>query len=278
MSKLIVTHLSPDLDAIASVWLIHRYMRGWKDADVAFVSSGRTLHDMSPDKNKDIIHVDTGLGKFDHHQTDEFTCATRLMYEWLKEKKYIKDADDEALERMVDVITRYDHFQEVLLHDAEDDMHLFSLTYVIFGLRVNQNKAHELVELGEQCLDGIFYYMKGIVSAEKIIEKGHVFDSYWGRTLVMETDNEKVNKAAFRQGYDMVVRHSPQYKNVSIKVHPKSKRKLSILHTLVTKNDPDAQWFYHASGRMLLNASTRATKDKVTKYSLPYLMRLIKSV
>ncbi|MDO8657462.1 MAG: hypothetical protein Q7K55_01880 [Candidatus Levybacteria bacterium] len=42
--KIIVTHNSPDLDAIASVWLIKRFLPGWNEAEVKFVSAGERLN------------------------------------------------------------------------------------------------------------------------------------------------------------------------------------------------------------------------------------------
>lgn len=277
MSKIIVTHLSPDLDALASVWLIHRFKPRWKHADVQFVSAGRTLNDMKPDSDSQIIHVDTGLGKYDHHHTSALTCAARLVLDDLIAQEAIKENDREALERLVDVVTRYDHFQEVMLADPDDDMHVFSIAYMIFGHRINQGYAHRLVEITEECLDGIFQYMKNKVNAEKALTEGHEMKTYWGTSLILETDNDKAMKVAFTKGYDLVVRYSPHYKNVSIKVHPNSKKNLKKLYEKIIANDSEAQWFYHASGRMLLNASTKATKEKVTKYSLKEIMALIKS-
>ena len=32
--------MSPDLDAIGSVWVIKKFLPGWKDADVEFVPAG----------------------------------------------------------------------------------------------------------------------------------------------------------------------------------------------------------------------------------------------
>ncbi len=273
--KRIVAHHSPDIDAIGAIWLIHRHLPHWKSASVELVSAGRTLFDMPPDSDPDIIHVDTGLGRFDHHDTSDFTSATRLVFDFLVDEGHIKEQEHDALERIVDVITRYDHFQEAQLDGADDDMHIFSLTYIIFGLRTNATKALELIQLGEDSLDGILQYMKSKVHAEHIIEKGFTTQSQWGRTLVLETDNDRAMKVAFIKGYDMVIRYSPSYKNVAFKLHPRNPKTLKKLHTYFVKNDAGAQWFYHASGRVLLNASTRDTKELVTKFSLKELLGLI---
>jgi hypothetical protein len=61
-------------------------MPGWKSAEFKFVQAGETLDNLPPDNNPEIIHVDTGFGKFDHHQTDKETCASKLVFEYLELK------------------------------------------------------------------------------------------------------------------------------------------------------------------------------------------------
>ena len=90
---LIVTHHAPDLDAVASVWLLKRFdTHKFKDAPVAFVNPGDTI---SKDELKkfdnisEVVHVDTGLGEFDHHQPDRAKmniCAASLVMEYLTQK------------------------------------------------------------------------------------------------------------------------------------------------------------------------------------------------
>ena len=41
--KYIVTHTSPDMDAIASVWLLKKFLGGWDKAEVKFVPAGDRL-------------------------------------------------------------------------------------------------------------------------------------------------------------------------------------------------------------------------------------------
>jgi hypothetical protein len=82
--KIIVTHNNPDLDAVTSIWLIVRWLPGWEDAEFKFVPAGKTYQGGRVDSQADVLHVDTGLGKLDHHQTDEYTCAAKLTLEHVK--------------------------------------------------------------------------------------------------------------------------------------------------------------------------------------------------
>jgi len=88
--KLIVTHFSPDLDALTSCWLIKRFLPGWKKAEIKFVAAGSTFNNQPPDLDKNIIHVDTGMGKFDHHQTSNYTCAAKKVFLFLKNEGFIE--------------------------------------------------------------------------------------------------------------------------------------------------------------------------------------------
>src|SRR5437764_1218415 len=94
--KIIVTHASPDWDAITSVWLLKRFLEGWEKAEVQFVPAGERLRKASSVKRQalsvielidenEVIHVDTGLGPLDHHQTsDKNVCAASLTWEYVR--------------------------------------------------------------------------------------------------------------------------------------------------------------------------------------------------
>src|SRR5579871_6826080 len=90
--KIIVTHASPDLDAITSVWLLKKFLLGWEHASVQFVPAGERIARSSPDSSTviekvntdEVIHVDTGLGALDHHQTsDESVCAASRTWDFV---------------------------------------------------------------------------------------------------------------------------------------------------------------------------------------------------
>src|SRR3989339_974750 len=82
MQKIIVTHTNPDLDAVAAVWIVKRFWRGWEQADIQFVPAGETWpHDKMLVEGEHIVHVDTGFGPFDHHQSNEDTCAAEKVWQ-----------------------------------------------------------------------------------------------------------------------------------------------------------------------------------------------------
>ena len=107
--KTIVCHLGPDLDAITSIWLVKMFWPDWEEAGLRLYQLAKRLTICLPDSNPEILHVDTGFGKFDHHQTADDTCAAKLIYEEIKKSHGV----DLALERMVSVVNDIDHFREV---------------------------------------------------------------------------------------------------------------------------------------------------------------------
>ena len=74
----------PDLDAISSVWLLKKFDSEFENAEVKFVPAGTTYQNKVVDSDPDVVHVDTGLGRFDHHQSEDRICAAELVFNYLK--------------------------------------------------------------------------------------------------------------------------------------------------------------------------------------------------
>ncbi|MBI4004622.1 chromate resistance protein [Candidatus Roizmanbacteria bacterium] len=255
--KTIVTHIHPDLDAITSIWLIKRFLPDWQDADIAFVSAGATYKNLPPDGDPDIIHVDTGLGKFDHHQTDEFTSATKRVFTYLGDKHSITDPSIEALEHIVQQVTEIDHFAEANYPEPTHDRYDFMLTQLIEGLHNLMKDNTSVVNYVLTLLDALLILFENKTKAEHEIKTGFVFESKWGKTLAIETKNEEVMKLALKIGYGMVIRKDPEKGNIRIKTLPKKEMDITPIYKIMQKLDPQATWFLHASKNILLNGSSK---------------------
>ena len=273
---LIVTHKNPDIDAIGSIWLLKRFEKGFEEADVKFVNAGDTYQDQEVDSDPNVVHVDTGLGRFDHHQTAERTCAAEKVLDFLKEK-YKNLGDQEILERLVEVVKQDDHFEECFWPEPLNDRYSFWLAKILDGLkRAGKAKDEDLVELGTRCLDGIFMSLKLKVEAEEEIEKeGEVFQTSWGDSLAVESKNDEVLKVGQKLGYVLVVRKDPDGM-VRIKAQPKSDIDLTKAYNKVKELDPKATWFLHASKRMLLNGSYKNPNHIASKLGLEEIIRVLK--
>ena len=276
--KTIVTHLSPDLDAIASVWLIKKYLPDWNDAQVKFVPSGTTLDNQLADSDKNVIHVDTGLGKFDHHQTNDYTSATKLVYKYLIGRDYIEEKEIKPLEKIIEYVNSTDHFAEVFYSDPEADRYDFMVRQLVDGLKVINRDEVKLMEIIFLLLESALIVFKNKVNAEEEINQGFVFKSYLGRSLAIESKNEEAVKLALKKGFTLVIRRHPEVGFTRIKTIPEKKYSLRPIYEKILEVDKKGSWFFHISGHMLLNGSSGNPKLIPTTLSINKIIEIVKAI
>lgn len=274
--KTIVVHLGPDLDAITSIWLVKMFLPEWEEAGFAFVPAGKTLNDMAPDSDPDILHLDTGFGTFDHHQTSDDTCAAKLVYEEVKKHH----GADVALERMVAVVNDIDHFREVFFLNPNGDIWGFGLHTIIDGWRyMYADNQLKIVELGMSALDAIYKTMQNKVWAEIEIEKNGIeFETKWGKAIAFETVNDEVIHVAQKKGYVIAVRKDPRKLYLRIKALPLPEIDLTAVYERLKKEEPEATWFLHASHHMVLNGSAKNPDMKPSQRPLAEIIEVIKEI
>ena len=305
--KIIVTHMSPDWDAIGSVWLIRKFLPGWDSARVHFVPAGQRIKDKRSNlpageagiKDEDpieimgedeVIHVDTGLGPLDHHQVyDTSLSATSRTWDFVRseiEKSGNKLTPEhvEAVTRIVAIIVDTDHFGEVFWKNPAADYHEFSLLGLMEGYKqLKQGNDDAYLNFGLECMDALLHTFENRIWAEREIrEKGVIFETKYGKGIGFETVNDTVLKLSQKMGYVIVVRKDPRKGYVRIKTLPASKDNKGIDLTLVyeqlSKIDPDATWFLHVSKKMLLNGTPKNPKMRPTKLKLGDIIRVLERI
>jgi len=304
--KIVVTHSSPDLDAISSVWLIRKFLPGWENAKVEFVPAGERFKNAKLDPNlrgtiekigeDDVIHVDTGMGPLDHHQTpDDRVCAASLTLDFIKAEhllhnQAINPEKLSALERLIKVIIDIDHFKEVFWENPTADYHDFSLVGILDGLKIEKPDQDQFyVDFISQALDALLHELENKIWAEKELERGTKFKTRFGEGIGFETINDSVIKLAQKKGYVLAVRKDPRKGYVRVKAKPSqtqnSKLKtqssdidLTLVYEKLKKIDPQATWFLHISRKMLLNGSVKNPKMRPTKLSLNDIIKVLESI
>ncbi len=294
--KKIVTHKSCDLDAISSVWLIKRFLIGWEDAVAEFVNAGEKLSGTYEKEGEAIeivdgiptIHVDTGMGALDHHQTpDNNVCAARKTFEFILTQEtqlHKRDNQREAVRRIVELVIDDDHFQEVYYPDANHDVYESGIVALIQGYKLlHKGDDMALVEFGFELLDDMVHNLEAKIWAEsEIKEKGVEFESKWGKAVAVETINDEVLKRAQMMGYVVSVRRDPSYGYIRIKALPDKRGSESLnidltpVYEKLKEMDPEATWFLHASKRMLLNGSSKNPDMKGSKLTLDQVIEVLK--
>lgn len=298
--RYIVAHTSPDMDAITSIWLIKKFLNGWEDAKELFVPAGDRLLPLPKGqsfeyaietKGKDeYIHVDTGMGPLDHHQTsDTNTCAASLTYDFVKEgllqhNPSVNPEKLEALDRIIKFVVEIDHFKEIFRPEPLADYHNFSIVNILDGLKLQRPNSDEYyVHFISKCLDAILHDFENKIWAEREIKSlGVKFDTKWGEGLGIESINDSVVKLAQMMGYVIVVRRDPRKGYVRIKARPDEPGKkgvdLTLAYEKLSKIDPQATWFLHVSKKMLLNGTPKNPKMRPTKMKLDAIIEVLKTI
>ncbi len=272
--KTIVTHIGPDLDAITAIWLVKTRFPGWQEAALAFVPAGETLGKLPPDDNPEVIHVDTGFGKYDHHQVDDNTCASIRVY---KEIKSISSSDP-ALERLITVVNDIDHFREAFFPNPTSDYWDFGLVASIDGWRLlYPDDPTIVVHYGMDALDGIYKtFQNKIWAEEELTIKGVEFETKWGKGIGVETTNDEVVHLGQKKGYVLVIRKDPKKHYLRVKALPQPNIDLSDAFDSMKAKDPDATWFLHVSKHMILNGSSKNPSMRPTKLTIDEIISILK--
>lgn len=295
--KIIVTHSAPDLDAVTSVWLLKRFLQGWSDAEVKFVPAGSRLESSRADRieepiekigENEVIHVDTGLGPLDHHQTfSDKVCGASLAWDYVREHGQMFESEEssgkvqdreQAISRMINVVVADDHFKQVFYPEPNADYYEFMLSDILDGLKL-QKPDQDLVyvDFTSQALDAILHTFENKIWAEKEIkENGKQFESRWGKAIGFETINDDVIKISQKMGFALTVRKDPRKGYVRIKASPAVEVDLTPVYEQLKKMDPQATWFLHVGKKMLLNGTPKNPKMKPTTLKLEEIINVLK--
>jgi hypothetical protein len=277
--KKIVTHINPDLDAICSVWLIKKFLPGWQEAEINFVPAESTLDNDPVDSNPEVLHVDVGLGKLDHHQTKGFLSASKLVFDYLLKVRLnekLSPLEEESLKLIVEVANDVDNARELTWEEIKKPRYRFYLHDLFLGLRSLGSTDMETMEFGLRSLEAILNNFKSQLKAQEEIKKGCKFETPWGQALAMETGNEAVIIEGEKEGYCLVARKDPKKGGIRIYALPDSKVDLQKTYDWLKENDSEGEWFLHSSHKLLLNES-RVKPMMPTKLSLEQIMEVLKN-
>ncbi len=280
MSKLIVTHLHPDLDAIMSAWMLVRFDQPrFGDATLTFVPAGKTYKDQTVDSDADIVHVDNGRGRFDHHVDGGYeTCAAMLVYQDLLLQGLVSTSD-KAIKQMAEFALAIDRFEDSGWNDPLAVRYAFTLHEVIPMLHAGQTMDDSAVtRYVFVYLDAVYLRLKQLHQAEEEIKSGDEFSTKMGKGLAVLTGNNEVTKIAQKLGYGLVIIKNPKYGYMKIKGVPDKKIDLTPLYDKIMLFDRPDQWYLHPSKQMLLNGSDKSNPKDPTTLELSEVVDLVKEV
>ena len=280
MSKMIVTHIHPDLDAIMSSWLLVRFDQSrYGDAKFAFVPAPTTYKNLPPDNDPNVVHVDVGGGKFDHHKPGGFTtCASKLVYEELLAEKLVSD-EDEPLQEMIAIAYEIDTFQDCYWPGTDSPrmaMMLHEIIPALHRLQLYDNEA--VLRMVFVYLDATYQRLKDWAKGKEAVNEGTEFESIWGKGITVTTAADDVSKIAQKMGYAIVVISDTQKGFLKIKTAPNVKVPLQALYDKICLRESPERWVYHNSGHMLFSGSDKGQLKQRTELHLNDLIEMIKEV
>ena len=284
LRRLIVTHRAPDLDAITSCWLLKNFdSQTHGSAQFAFVNAGDKLNESQAEQLgfsiSEVTHVDTGLGRFDHHDEEkgqQYTCAAQQVYTYLCQI-HPELQDDRATQIIIDFALQIDHFRDVYWPEADNYRYLFMVHDIIQGMdfSINPDDENQII-FGMRMLDYIYGSVQHQLKAEEIIQsKGQEFTIPGGKGIGLETRNDETVRLAQKQGYLLAVRKDPENGQIRIKCRPDSPFELRAVYEKIIQVDRIGTWFYHPSGRMVLNGSTKNPNQLPSPLTLAEVIRIV---
>ncbi len=284
VKHLIVTHHAPDADAIGAVWLLKRFDgQHYADAQVAFVDPGTTIDPSEAERLgfqiHQVTHVDTGQGEFDHHQPErghQQICATSLVFDHICQI-HPEEKNNQALKYLVEFVTDVDHFGEVHWPDASSPRYCFMLHELLRGFEsVDPHNDESQLHFGFQCYDCAYAAVKETFEAEEEVRKGETFQIAAGKVLALESRNDEIIRYAQKMGCIVVIRKDPKSGEIRIKARPDSDIDLKKLSEKIMEIDTQGTWYYHPSGKMLLNGSRKHRHQRPSKLTLTQVVQLVK--
>lgn len=280
MAKTLVTHKNPDLDAITSMWLFIRFDQSrFGDAHLEFTPAGETYKNQAVDSDPDVVHVDNGKGRFDHHLPGGYeTCASKLVYEHLVVEGLVSPTD-RALKEMIAFSLDIDRFVDFSWAEPFATRYSYTLHEVIPAMHALQVMDNEAVTRYVFIyLDGVYQRLKQLHQAQDEIVNAESFEWVRGRGLAVESTNNEVVKTAQKSGYLLVVQRHPENGHVRIKAVPEHNIDLTPLYDRIILSDSPNQWFLHPSKQMLINGWDKAGHKEPTTLTLAEVVALCKEV
>ncbi len=287
----LVTHVSPDMDAIGSCWLLQLYDDECATADVEFVNTG------NPDPyllECALAVVDTGgmldpeHRRFDHHQLTgraARTSATMQVFEWLlaggRQLDYLRP--------LIELINAGDLGLDA--HGAKESRE-FGIHALLSEMKHDKASDQEMLSYGCWLLDQLARRLERKQHAALAVRSSTVYISADKRLIALKDAAPGATFAAYDLGYDVVLFQSeietPDGTSHSIGAMRKSG--VSDVHVgglverILSKPIPDltyntrdelSRWYRHEAGFFAGRGSSKAPVYDLITVDLARIAQLL---
>jgi hypothetical protein len=243
-------------------------MGGAEDAELRFVPAGQTLDSVPPDDNPHIVHVDTGGGRFDHHQRPHngTLSAAELVRRALA-------PNDPALARMVDHVTRLDNATH---RGAPPEQLFFNINDLIDGYNaLFPNRPYHVAQAMLANFDAWYEHEARQLRLEQAFAARLEFQTRWGMGIAMQSSDGASSRLAYRHGAILYAYRDGQG-YMGIAAQQRSPVDLHPVYVDLRHIDPHADWYLHPNGRLLLCGTPKAPPRQPSQLSLSDLVEVIR--
>lgn len=259
----IVGHLAPDLDCLAAIWLLLRF-GGMAEARLEFVPAGATWEGRPTDADPRVVHVDTGGGRYDHHQRKaQNLCAAELV-------RRAVAARDVAIERMVRQVGLIDSARA-----PADALGFFNINALIAGYnQLYPAGPQQVAQAMLPNLDAWYAHEARQLRLEQAFAQRLEFATPWGLGIAMDSADGGSSRLAYGQGAVLYAYRDAQGW-MGIAAQARSSVDLTPVYHALLALDQGADWYLHPSCRLLLCGSPKAPARTPSRLSLPELVQVI---
>lgn len=258
----IVGHLHPDLDCITAIWILCRW-GGMNEANLRFVPAGMTLDNRPVDSDPQVIHVDTGGGRFDHHHTNDHALSAAELV-----RRAIAP-NDSALARIVQSVTDIDH--------AYIDLStVFNINDLIAGYhRCFPEQPDRVVGAMSTNFDAWHAHEERQNLLADAFQDRIEFDTPWGLGIAMKSDEGGSSRLAFGNGAVLYL-YRDKHAHTGISARARSSVDLTPVFHDLRRLDPGADWYLHPSKRLLLCGTVKAPARTPSKLTIDELIGVLR--
>lgn len=269
--KTLVTHINPHLDDIAAIWLFKKFHPRFKDANIEYISASHNRAES--EENEDKIFLGTGGGMFDEHKEGLETAAASLVFEYLKENKFLPEDEitQKALERLVEWNKLIDTGRA-----PNSEFDEFSIQSIIRCKDSTPENSQKSYQLGEELLERILIVLQRKQQGLKDWKDRVEFETKFGKSYAVTS--QSIDREFCRdRGGDLFLIYNPKWKSVQY-FTPSFEIDLEPIYRKLKEIEADADWFLHQSHHMVICGSASAPDSKHTNLSLEQLIEVAKEV
>ncbi len=263
----IFTHISPDLDALSSVWFFMRFIAK-KQLEVKFVPASWDGHDMGP--HDVALDIDAGGLGFKGKKTFKgqvHSCFKSLVDQY---------ADNEtrfALKSLVKFIDRSDTYGGVnKVGDFSKNKGYQITSFIALSLSMKAFMAvhesdHVVMSRMMELFDGIFKINKEKLKNQKNIMKNSIVV---GKTVILpESNNISARNLIFGKGYEALIYVNGN--NIGLLTKGDLRADSPEVLQVIEDAGESREWFFHSAGYLAARGTRkdpRETGSKVDPYKL----------